>query len=134
MKLSHASSYALHALVHLAGQPAGKPIASYLVAEARGIPERYVLKALKSLVGAGVLDSLRGPNGAYCLARPAKEIILLEVVEAVDGPIRGDAPPVGQGADAAALDRRLQQACDEAAALVRGRLAKVTLAELARAR
>jgi Rrf2 family protein len=134
MQLSHASSYALHALVHLAGQPAGKPIASYLVAEARGIPARYVLKVLKSLVGARILHSLKGANGGYWLARLAKEITLLEVVEAVDGPIRGDAPPVGQGADAAALDRRLQQACDDAAALVRERLGKVTLAELARAK
>jgi hypothetical protein len=49
------------------------------------------------------------------------------------GPICGVAPSVGQGANAA-LDRRLQQVCDQAAALVRGRLAKVTLAELTKAR
>jgi hypothetical protein len=49
----------------------------------------------------------------------------------VDGPIRGDAPAVGQNGGAA-MDKRLQGACDGAAVLVRGRLAKVTLAELAR--
>jgi hypothetical protein len=50
----------------------------------------------------------------------------------VDGPVRGAAPPVGRGG-AAALDRRLQGVCDQAAALVRRRLGKVTVAELARA-
>jgi Rrf2 family protein len=133
MKLSHASGYALTVLVHLAQRSVGRPVASHVAAKARGLPETFLKSVLKPLVGAGVLVSLRGPNGGYWLARPAKEITLLEVVEAVDGPIRGEVLPVGQGANAA-LDRRLQQVCDGAAALVRGRLAKVTLAELARAR
>jgi Rrf2 family protein len=134
MQLTHASSYALHALDYMAQQPGGRPVVSHVVAEARGIPRLQVLKALEPLVGARILRSAKGPHGGYRLAKPARQIILLEIVEAVDGPIRGEAPPVGQGEAAAALDRRLQQVCDEAAALVRGRLAKVTLAELARAK
>jgi hypothetical protein len=62
--------------------------------------------------------------------REPEDVTLLEVIEAVDGPTRGDVPDVGQ--DWAAPARRLQQACDEAAALARQRLAKVTRAELAR--
>jgi DNA-binding IscR family transcriptional regulator len=77
------------------------------------------------------LKSVKGPNGGYSLARPPKDVTLLEVIEAVDGPVRGVAPPVGQGG-AAALDRRLQQMCDEAAVLARERLARVTVAELAK--
>jgi Rrf2 family protein len=132
MKFTRGISYALQALVQLAQEGGGRPIASHAAARAHGIPERFLLKVLKPLVDAGVLRSLKGPNGGYRLARPAKDITLLEVVEAVDGPVRGDAPPVGAGKESAALAKRLQEACDGAAALVRGRLAKVTLAELAR--
>jgi Rrf2 family protein len=131
MKLNHASGYALAALVHMARQPPGELVASHHIAEARGIPDGFLLKLLKPLVDADILRSVKGPNGGFRLARPPKDVTLLEVVEAVDGPVRGDAPAVGRGG-AAALDRRLQQMCDEAAALARQRLAKVTLAELAK--
>jgi Rrf2 family protein len=126
MKLSRASSYALHALAYMVGQPPDKLVASHYIAEARGIPERFLLKVLKPLVSARVLLSLKGPNGGYRLLKAPKHITLLAVVEAVDGPVRGDAPDVGQ------LDKQLQAACDGTATLVRGRLARVTLAELAR--
>ena len=132
MKLSHASGYALAALAYIARAKPDGPVASHVIAAAAGLPERYLLKVLKPLVDAGVLRSLKGPNGGYRLARPPKAIALLEVVEAADGPVRGDAPPVGAGKAGAALDGRLQGVCDSAAALVRERLARVTLADLAR--
>jgi Rrf2 family protein len=131
MKLSRASSYALHALAYMAGEPAQKPVASHVVAAARGISERFLLKVLKPLVSARVLTSVKGPNGGYRLLKPAKQITLLEVVEAVDGPVRGEAPAVGQNGGAA-LDRRLGAVCEDAGSLARQRLAKVTLAELAK--
>jgi Rrf2 family protein len=134
MQLTHTSSYAAQALDYLVGQPRAKPVAAHLVARARGIPARYIRQVLMPVVGARILHSLKGPHGGYWLARPAKDVTLLDVVEAVDGPIRGEAPPAGQGEAGAALDRRLQEVCDMAAALVRRRLGKVTLAELARAR
>jgi Rrf2 family protein len=133
MRLTRTSGYALQALDHLVSQPPEEPVASRLVAAARGIPEQFNDRVLLLLADAGILRPVRGPHGGYRLAKPAQQITLLDVVEAVDGPIRGEVPPVGQGANAT-LDRRLQQVCDETAALVRGRLAKVTLAELARAR
>jgi Rrf2 family protein len=133
MKLTRASDYALAALVHLARHGDGSPVPSHVIAKAHGTPERFLLKLLLPLVSAGVLRSVKGPHGGYRLARPTKDISLLQIVEAVDGPIRGEAPPVGTGAGAT-LDRRLQEACDAVAGLVRGRLAKVSLADLARAK
>ncbi|HKI37607.1 MAG TPA: Rrf2 family transcriptional regulator [Gemmataceae bacterium] len=133
MKLTRASSYALQALAYLVDQPTDKSMASHIVAEARGIPERFLLKVLQPLVAVGVLRSIKGPNGGYRLARPPKQITLLEVVEAVDGPIRGAAPAVGKDG-AASLDKRLQVVCEGAADLVRERLGKVTLAELAKSK
>ena len=132
MKLSYASGYALAALAYIARAKPDGPVASHVIAAAAGLPERYLLKVLKPLVDAGVLRSLKGPNGGYRLARPPKGITLLEVVEAADGPVRGDAPPVGAGKAGAAFDGRLQGVCAGAATLVRERLAGVTLAELAR--
>ncbi len=131
MRLTRASNYALQALAYLLEQPAEKSVASHVVADSRGIPERFLLKVLQPLVSAGVLRSVKGPNGGYRLARPAKQITLLEVIEAVDGPIRGAAPAVGKDG-AAALDKRLQAVCEGAADAVRERMGKVTLAELTR--
>src|SRR5262245_42959285 len=111
MKLSRASSYALHAVTHMAAQKQPKqPVASHLMAKARGIPERFLLKVLRPLVSARLLHSLKGPNGGYCLAKPASEVSLLEVIEAVDGPIRGQAP-LAHGDSPSPLDRRLETIC-----------------------
>jgi Rrf2 family protein len=133
MKLTRASNYALQALGFLVEQPADRSVASHVAAEARGIPERFLLKVLQPLVAAGVLRSIKGPNGGYRLARPPKQITLLEIVEAVDGPIRGDAPVVGKNG-AASLDKKLQGICDAAATIVRERLGKVTLADMVKGR
>src|SRR6516162_1844795 len=92
MKLTRASSYALHAVAYMADQENNEPVASHVIAKARKIPERFLLKVLKPLVSARVLSSIKGPNGGYRLAKSANEITLLEVLEAVDGPIRGMAP------------------------------------------
>jgi Rrf2 family protein len=129
MKLSRASAYALHALAHMAKLPPERLVPSHVVAQAQGIPERFLLKVLKPLVSAALLRSVRGPNGGYRLARPAKDIILLEVVEAIDGPVRGEVP-TGFAPAKDRLDKRLAEVCQGAAELVRGRLGKVRLADL----
>ena len=131
MKLTRASEYALHALVYLVQEKPEKPVASHIVAEAQGIPERFLLKVLKPLVSAHVLQSIKGPNGGYRLTKSAKEVSLLEVVEAVDGPIRGSAP-FTETKGAENLDARLSEVCEETAELVRQKLAKVRLIDLAK--
>jgi Rrf2 family protein len=132
MKFTRGSGYALQALLYLAREGGGRRVFSHAAAQAGGVPEKRLLRVLRPLVAARVLRSLKGRHGGYRLARPAQDITRLEVIEAVDGPIRGDAPPVVAGKEGVALARRLQEACDGAAALVRGRLAQVTLAELVR--
>ena len=130
MKLTRASSYALATLAYLAREKPDAPVTSHDVAQAEGIPDRFLLKVLRSLVSVGILRSLKGPNGGYRLVRAPKDVTLLEVIEAVDGPLRAVAEPVGK--QGASVDKRLQAVCDEVLALVRERLAKATLAELAR--
>jgi Rrf2 family protein len=129
MKLTRATNYAIHALVYMAGQKHNRPVASHHIAQARGIPERFLLKVLKPLVSARVLHSIKGPNGGYRLARPADEITMLEILEAVDGPIRGQATffrDEGNGT----LNKRLDQICNKAADQVRKQLQKVRISHL----
>jgi Rrf2 family protein len=132
MKLTRASSYAVHAVLHMAAnEDQGGPMASHNIAKAQEIPERFLLKVLKPLVSAGLLLSLRGPNGGYRLAKPSSKISLLDVLEAVEGPIRGNVT-LTPGRGQSNLDKRLENLCDEVADMAKKRLAKVTLADLAR--
>jgi Rrf2 family protein len=130
MKLTRAASYAIHALVFMAAQKQNKPVASHLVAQARGIPERFLLKVLKPLVSVRVLQSIKGPNGGYRLAKGPHDITLLEVLEAVDGPIRGQAS-FSHNETNGALNKRLDAICTQAAETVRKQLHKVRISELA---
>ena len=72
MRLSRACGYALHALEYLAGRAEGTPVASHHIAQARGVPEKYLLKALWPLVSAGLLRSLKGPTAATSWPGPPR--------------------------------------------------------------
>jgi Rrf2 family iron-sulfur cluster assembly transcriptional regulator len=130
MKLTTACTYALRALVFLARHQDDGLVAIRAIAEAEGLSAGFLSNVLKPLVSANLLLSMRGPNGGYRLARPAKRIRLLDVVEAVDGPVRGGAPRVGLAGAGAQLDDRLRQACEAAAEVARSRLRKVSVADL----
>jgi Rrf2 family protein len=130
MKLTRASSYALHAVAYMASQKHEKPVASHHIAHARGIPERFLLKVLKPLVSARVLLSVKGPNGGYRLARSASDISMLEVLEAVDGPIRGQAP-LTEGDKDGHLTHKLENICKQSAEQTRKQLEKVRVSDLA---
>jgi Rrf2 family protein len=129
MKLTRASSYALHAVAYMAVQKHDKPVASHHIAQARGIPERFLLKVLKPLVSARVLMSVKGPNGGYRLARTPSDISMLEILEAVDGPIRGQAPFTDEETDGH-LNHKLENICKQAADQVRQKLEKVRISDL----
>jgi Rrf2 family protein len=130
MKLTRASSYAIHALVFMAAQKENRPTASHTIARARGVPERFLLKVLKPLVAARVLHSIKGPNGGYRLARSPSEISLLEVLEAVDGPLRNQSTFAREETDGG-LNRRLDRICDQAAEQIRKQFQKIRISELA---
>ncbi len=97
MKLSRTASYALQAILQLAQSDAsGCPVpCSRLAAEGK-MPERFLLQILRSLVTHGILGSTRGVDGGYVLERSPEEISLLDVIEAVDGPVTPSLP-VGEG-------------------------------------
>lgn len=89
MLYSNAAEYAIRALTQLAlsegesGQPRPRPVKE--LAEREGIPQHFLGKVFQTLVRAGILSSLRGPHGGFALARPAAQITLYEIVQAIDG-------------------------------------------------
>ncbi len=92
------------------------------------MPERFLLQILRSLVTHGVLRSTRGVDGGYALNRPAEEISMLEIIEAVDGPISSGMPT----AERLAEDTRqvLENALGEVRSNTRRVLGSVMLAQL----
>ena len=87
MKISRSTGYALLAVGYLAKHQEEGIILSQDVSKEYNIPLEYLLKILQQLVKANILRSKRGPRGGFSLARPPKEITLLQVIEAVDGPM-----------------------------------------------
>jgi len=87
MKLTARSEYALLALVHLARQGPRGYVAVHSVAEAQGIPPKFLEQILLVLKRAHYVNSLKGQGGGYRLARPADRISLAEVIRLLDGPL-----------------------------------------------
>ncbi len=87
MKISAKAEYACLAILALARPRSDdSPVRIREIAEANGIPERYLVQILLQLKGAGLVHSTRGASGGYRLARPSSQISLGEVLIAIDGP------------------------------------------------
>lgn len=87
MKIGRSTGYALLAVGYIAKHREQKIILSQSISKKYDIPLEYLLKILQQLVKTNVLRSKRGPRGGFSLARPAKKITLLNIIEAVDGPM-----------------------------------------------
>lgn len=87
LRLTRAGDYAIRAMIHLGSLPEGGVALKDDVALTENIPPSFMAKILRQLVKGGVLRSARGVNGGFGLARPATEINLLQIVEAIEGPI-----------------------------------------------
>jgi Rrf2 family protein len=85
MKLSEGIEWGLHCATLVAVLPPDASLPASRLAEYHGVPGAYLAKHLQALSRAGILESLPGPSGGYRLARPAAEITVLDVVEAIDG-------------------------------------------------
>ncbi|MBM4380749.1 MAG: Rrf2 family transcriptional regulator, partial [Deltaproteobacteria bacterium] len=88
LQISRKIDYGLRAMVFLASMPDGEVIPFREVARRMDVPEEFLAKILKTLVGRKLVQSTRGARGGYRLARPAAEISMLDVIEAVEGPVR----------------------------------------------
>ena len=108
MRVSAKVDYAVRAAAELAAAGAG-PVKGEAVAQAQGIPLKFLENILGELKHAGLVRSQRGADGGYWLAKPADEITIADVIRAVEGPlasVRGEAPEsVRYGGAAEALGK-----------------------------
>jgi Rrf2 family protein len=85
MRLSDGVEWGVHACSLLAIVPPESALPASKLAEFHDVPAAYLAKHLQALARAGILETVKGPRGGYRLARPAAEISILDVVEAIDG-------------------------------------------------
>jgi Rrf2 family protein len=79
--------YAVRAALELAAAPDGDQVKAQAIAEAQGIPLKFLENILQQLRQADLVESTRGPHGGHRLSRPPGEIAIADVIRAVDGPL-----------------------------------------------
>jgi Rrf2 family protein len=85
MRVSAKAEYACVAMLELAANRAdSQPVRVKAIADAHGIPLRFLVQILLQLKGAGLVASIRGAAGGYQLARPPKEISLADIINVID--------------------------------------------------
>jgi FeS assembly SUF system regulator len=133
MRLSHLADYAVVLMTAAARYPEGARLSATELATDTGVPLPTTQKLMGQLAGCGLLTSARGVGGGFALARPAGEISLANIVEAVEGPIALTMCSDGTNHDCA-LDAhcRVKPHMGVVGNAVRGALGAVSLTELAR--
>jgi Rrf2 family protein len=87
LNISEGSTIGLHAAVHLS-KGNGEPITTNEAAEAMKVSAAHLSKIFQRLARSGIVKAVRGPKGGYLLNRPLSEIRLLDVFEAIEGPMK----------------------------------------------
>ena len=98
MQITRQADYALRAMLYLAQLESTQRAATSQIADEQHIPPSFLAKIISQLSIAGLIHTSRGARGGVSLARPAGEISILEVVEAIDGPISLNECTHGEGA------------------------------------
>jgi Rrf2 family protein len=131
MRVSAKTDYALRAAVELAAQDDGAPVKGERLATSQSIPLRFLENILLQLRHAGIVDSRRGAEGGYRLARPAAEITLADVIRAIDGPLAGVSGARPETLDFKGRSEPLRDVWVAVRASLRSVLEHVTLADVA---
>jgi Rrf2 family protein len=88
MQLTRAADYAVRVMIHLAGLPSGIRASRAELADAAECPEQFLSKVLQNLTRAGLVMSHRGNTGGFELPETHRQATMLEIVEAIEGPLR----------------------------------------------
>ncbi|WP_297902109.1 SUF system Fe-S cluster assembly regulator [Metallibacterium sp.] len=130
LRLSRLTDYATAALGWMAERPE-RIVSAADIAQALHLEGSTVAKVLKSLVQAGVVESFRGATGGYRLSRPAAQINLVTIVEALEGPL-GMTDCAAGAACEHALHCSVSAPWQRISAVVADTLSRMSLADLAR--
>jgi Rrf2 family transcriptional regulator, cysteine metabolism repressor len=87
MRVSLKATYGIMASIDLAIHNGSNPVQSNAIARRQSIPVRFLEQVLHAMKQAGLVDSVRGAQGGYILAKVPSEVSLAEIVEALDGPV-----------------------------------------------
>lgn len=129
MKMNVSIMYGIIATGYVAQNCQDGPVLTAKVAKEFNIPMAYLQKIMKQLVMANILRSKRGPTGGFSLARPAGDINLLEVWEAVDGPLRSHLE-MAQLTSKAAFAVKMEEICEEGTVKAKSVLAAAKLSSI----
>ncbi|HET8757946.1 MAG TPA: Rrf2 family transcriptional regulator [Solirubrobacteraceae bacterium] len=131
MRVSAKTDYALRAALELAAAPDEKPMKGERIATAQAIPLRFLENILMQLRHAGLVESRRGAEGGYRLARPAADVTLADVIRAIDGPLAGVSGARPETLEFTGVAEPLRDVWIAVRASLRGVLEGVTLADVA---
>jgi Rrf2 family protein len=128
MTISAKVEYACIAILELAARyDSDEPVRIRDIADAHGIPSRFLVQILLQLKGAGLVQSTRGATGGYALAKPPEAISLADVMEVLEGPTQVQSNIAVQ----TPATRALQSVWNEVADTQRTMLESTTFADLA---
>lgn len=131
MRISARTDYAIRAAVELAARsPAGEMVKAEAIADAQQIPLRFLLTILGELRHAGLVESRRGQDGGYRLARPAPAIAVADVIRAIDGPLANVAGTRPESLDLTGSAEPLREVWICLRSSIRTVLENVTLADI----
>jgi Rrf2 family transcriptional regulator, cysteine metabolism repressor len=126
MNISVKGEYALQAILDLAMQPQGEPVRIADIANRQKIPQKFLELILAGLKQAGFVESRRGAEGGYLLARPADSLTVGEVLRFVEGPAHAKGRARRKG------DTPFTEMWQQVDQAVSGVIDKTTFAELMR--
>jgi Rrf2 family protein len=132
MRISAKADYAVRASVELAAAQPGPPMKAEAISKAQGIPVKFLLNILSELKHARLVQSHRGAEGGYALARPAAEITIADVIRAVEGPLANVHEARPEEITYTGSAEQLSEVWIAVRASLRHVLERVTLADLAR--
>jgi len=129
MKISRSTGYGILAAGYIAKSEKGGIVLSQTISKEYNIPLEYLLKILQQLVRANILRSKRGPRGGFVLSKPTSKITMLEIIEAVDGPLVSQLN-LEEHTKKGKFSTKAEKAYENGLAAARGVYQKVTLANL----
>lgn len=88
MQITRASDYAVRVMIHLSSLPQGSTVRQAELSKATDVSGHFLSKVLQQLVRSRLIRSHRGAGGGYVLATAAEKVSLLDVLQAVEGPVR----------------------------------------------
>jgi Rrf2 family protein len=130
VRVSAKTDYAIRAALELAAAEDATPVKGERIATAQSIPLRFLENILMQLRHAGLVESRRGADGGYRLAKPPEDVTLADVIRAIDGPLAGVSGVRPERLEFGGAAEPMREVWIAVRAALRGVLEQVTLADV----